>query len=506
MNNNCLCANCMKEKQMGDVYCPHCGFPEEITPPNLRHLKPFSMLNGKYRVGRVLGQGGFGITYVGFDVNLELKVAIKEYFPDGFAMRDHNVSNEIQINDENGVCAREQERFLEEARILAQCEELTGIVRVRDYFKENNTSYIVMEYVEGETLFHYMKKHGGKLEAEVVFAMMKPAIKSLIQIHKRGVVHKDISPDNIMITGKNSIKLIDFGSANRGSEKGAYNTFKRKYSPLEQRKNHTEVGTYSDIYAFCATMYYAMTGTAPIDAEERMKEDTLLPLSKLGVKISPVQEAALMKGLEIQPEDRLQDAKDLYYFMYQFGQIEEQKDGLSRSIEKEKTDELLKKVKSRSEAKRLKRWQGVLIVLIVASLAVFPLVKELITEQGKKETVKPSKLSKELLEATRKTESAELTDMAELFAETLEEAEKSDVKNGWDAVYQEALQEVIDQYGTFDGSWMVIPMEEVCSAEQVLKKGLSNEANAIAYKNCSKIGIAVVDSELGYIFYVVFME
>ncbi len=509
MDFNRLCLKCMKQKAAFGDLCPHCGFLETEDIQDNTYLDYWTILKGKYLVGKSLGQGGFGITYVGFDMSLEMKVAIKEYFPYGYAFRNHKVSSQIQMNDDAGILTKEKNRFLEEARILAQCNELPGIVKVRDFFQENNTCYIVMEYLEGETLLEYMKRNQEKLSASFVLSMMKPTIKSMIQIHEKGVIHKDISPDNIMITTSNHIKLIDFGAADRGSDKeNAYTTYKNRYSPLEQRDEDAIVGTYSDIYAFCATMYYAMTGIPPADVLERVIEDTLVPPSQLGVEISPVQEAALMKGLEINPEDRIQDAKDLYYFLYQFDQVEEKSDSLSREIGKKKTDELLTKVKQKDKKRKMQLLQVILIVAIVAMFGIHLFLSGL-SSNAKKETPDVSKLQASFLQEVlldsekTKTEDETLSAMAQTFADVLEDA---DAKSGWDNVYNDAIEEVRKKFPAENCAWMVIPVTEDLSVEEILEMGLRNENNANAFSESTKIGVAVVYHSSGNTFYIVFMD
>lgn len=525
MNVNHICLKCMKEKPSVDMSCPHCGFDERENSQNYDYLDYWSVLRGQYLVGKSIGQGGFGITYVGFDMNLEMKVAIKEYFPYGFATRNHNVSDKITIMESEYKSVFEQEKsaFIEEARILAMCNELPGIVKVRDYFQENNTCYIVMEYLEGVTLKDYMQAQGGMLEPETVFGMMEPVIRSMIQIHEHGVIHKDISPDNIMLTNKNRVKLIDFGAAQRRANKGrtAINTYKERFSPLEQRREDGEIGTYSDIYAFCATMYYLMTGKAPDDVMDRNQNDLLMKPSEMGIKISPVQEAALMKGLELLPEDRICDAKDLYFFLYMYGQNNENADQMKQGIINKKTEELTKKLKQAESKKKQQKCMIAIGALICVAIFGHFVLQNLEETKTQKENLSSyyagmsdeerSCLEEELvLEAISLhsnygylTEDNTLTQMADKVAEILEGT--SIGTDSWNSIYQSAVNDVYEEYGELF-YWMIIPVGQKTDAKEVLDIGLSNTGNKKLFEQSSKIGISATYSEEGYLFYIILMR
>ena len=213
MNINNLCPNCLTEYE-GSM-CPHCRHVRSDRQDNAHALKPYTILSGKYLVGNVIGEGGFGITYIGFDLNLEVKIAIKEYYPNGFVTRESEVTSMVTgytTNDPEQF-QKWKDSFVREARNLAKFSNLPGIVHVRDFFQENNTAYIIMEYVEGETLKTYLKNRRSPMSVEEVLELMEPVIKSLSKVHDGGIIHRDISPDNIMIQEGGDIKLIDFGAA-----------------------------------------------------------------------------------------------------------------------------------------------------------------------------------------------------------------------------------------------------------------------------------------------------
>ncbi len=312
-----LCMRCMQERE-GDGPCPHCGFDETKVPRDPRDLPYRTILNGKYLVGRVLGEGGFGITYLGWDLNLERKVAIKEYFPAGLAERQR-FQVIIPSQDDVEYFEEEREKFAREARILARFFSLPGIVTVRDFFPENNTAYIVMEYLEGETLKEYLLRQGGKMPPEQVFSWMRPVIRSLSQIHRAGLIHRDISPENIMVTRDGTVKLLDLGAARAASPRGEKSLsvlLKPGYAPEEQYRTHGNQGPWTDVYALCATIYRCLTGEVPEEPLDRRIQESLKPLADFGVFLRPGQEEALRKGLAIEAEDRFQTMEELEAALY----------------------------------------------------------------------------------------------------------------------------------------------------------------------------------------------
>ena len=305
------CINCMQMVDEDTELCPHCGY-KQTEEPSPFSMKPNTILRGRYLVGRVLGQGGFGITYVGYDMTLDVKVAIKEYFPMGLAVRNSTASNQIQWNTTQLDRDRwEQgcESFLKEARRMAKIDSLPGIVRVRDTFPENQTAYIVMDYVEGENLKQVLMKKG-VMSLEQCITMLKPLMESLGKMHQKGLIHRDISPDNIMIQPDGSACLLDFGAAkdisfqqNAASQQVA----KKGFSPPEQYREKGSIGSWTDVYALCATIYYCVTGKMVPDAMDRLCEDTLTfeePLDKAAADI-------LRDGLKLGSTERIQTVEEL---------------------------------------------------------------------------------------------------------------------------------------------------------------------------------------------------
>ena len=286
---------------------------------NISCLKPGTCLNNRYVIKNWIADGGFGILYEGFDNLLEMKVAIKEYFPANHAARNSSgevtaISEEKKENFKRGA-----ECFLNEAKSIAKFDNMPGIVSVKDFFTANGTAYIVMEFIEGMSFKKYLNICGGRLPADMVIAMMKPLILSLRSVHDGNIIHRDISPDNIMIDANNEVKLIDFGAARNVSVDGNGSTviqLRPGYAPPEQYHKNTLQGPWTDVYALCATIYRAITGVKPIESVKRTPEDTLVRPSLYNIPISPALETAIMHGLAINPNERIQNMQQLYDAFY----------------------------------------------------------------------------------------------------------------------------------------------------------------------------------------------
>lgn len=318
---NRLCMGCMSALDRTSGACPICGYDEAEPVPETHRLRPKSILNGKYLVGRALGEGGFGITYLGWDLNLNVRVAIKEYFPAGLVTRRNSAASATAqsfTGSQHDIFVKGRDHFLEEARSLARFRALPGIVSVSDFFTENGTAYIVMEYIEGQTLKEYLARSGGSLPAERVLKLMSPVLSSLARIHAEGVIHRDISPDNIMLDKDGTAKLLDFGAAKEFSEgeRSMSVMLKPGYTPVEQYQSRGAQGPYTDIYALCATIYKMITGQTPPDALDRLETDTLEPPSRLGFSVEAGVERALMKGLAVSRQSRYQTVDALCADLY----------------------------------------------------------------------------------------------------------------------------------------------------------------------------------------------
>ena len=308
------CNHCMNKIDENDRVCAFCGQPTVYVCPN-HHLFPGTLLNKKFLVGAALGEGGFGITYIGRDLNLDSKVAIKEYYPNGYANRNNTGSTDITAptsTERKDFFDKGRKSFLAEARALAKFRGEAGIVDVLDFFEENNTAYIVMEYLDGKTLKQYLQDQG-VLKYDLVIKMLLPVMRSLQKVHREGIIHRDISPDNIMIMGSR-VKLLDFGAARNVSaeaNKSLSVMLKPGYAPEEQYRSRGKQGPWTDIYALCATIYKCITGVAPEDSNERVIHDELKKPSELGINIDPKVENVLMKGLAVFAANRYQNIESL---------------------------------------------------------------------------------------------------------------------------------------------------------------------------------------------------
>lgn len=307
------CYSCMSKIDNAEATCPNCNNPIDGRLTSRHHLQPGTILGGRYNLGYAIGEGGFGITYIGMDERLETKVAVKEYYPTGMVTRiDMKEVEAIPTEKTRVMYANGKDKFLQEARTLAKFADETSIVSVRDFFEENNTAYIVMEYLNGMSLNEYLRRKG-TIEPETTIKILYPIMKTLQIVHKENLIHRDISPDNIMIT-RNGAVLTDFGDARyyvRDDEKSLSVMLKHGYAPIEQYSSTGEPGPWSDVYALCATIYKCITGLTPPEAMGREIKDSLRSPSSIGVSLAPFIENAIMHGLELDQRDRIQSIDEL---------------------------------------------------------------------------------------------------------------------------------------------------------------------------------------------------
>ena len=310
-----ICYSCFAEKSTAGA-CPRCGYdPASDEGKYPIALRAGSILNGRYIVGRVLGQGGFGITYLAQDYQTKGLVAIKEYLPTEFAGRTTGTyAVQVYSGDRRENFEYGKEQFLAEAKTLAEFIGNDHIVRIYSYFEEYGTAYLAMEYIDGESLDKYLRRFGGRLSVERANELLIPVMEALDWVHSKGIVHRDIAPDNIIVTKDGRAKLIDFGAARYSTgekSKSLDVILKHGFAPKEQYIRRGRQGPFTDVYAMAATYYYAITGKIPPDSIERMDEDELIPPTTLGVKLSEKAEDALLKGLEVNASERYQSTGEL---------------------------------------------------------------------------------------------------------------------------------------------------------------------------------------------------
>ncbi|HLX45913.1 MAG TPA: serine/threonine-protein kinase [Bryobacteraceae bacterium] len=313
MNPDKLCMGCM-ENDSGEPVCPKCGSPFNLTSLNSLQLPPRTLLHDQYLLGRALGHGGFGVTYLAWDIGLATRLAVKEFMPNGVAGRGGGMTEVIAYSDhtraefEWGL-----ERFLEEARTLKKFKNFPGIVSIDTAFRDNGTAYLVMEYLDGSTLEDFLKKRGGKIPIETALEIMLPVMRALSAVHAEGILHRDISPDNIYVTQSGKVKLIDFGAARNALGQKSRNLsiiLKEGFAPEEQYRASGVQGPWTDVYATAGTLYHALTGRVPQSALDRQVEDKVARPSALGVAIDPGTENALMKALAVKATERFQSMED----------------------------------------------------------------------------------------------------------------------------------------------------------------------------------------------------
>ncbi|MBQ6154096.1 MAG: protein kinase [Ruminococcus sp.] len=306
-----LCPNCFQPLDANTKFCPNCGFSGQSNQEKYPVAIPAgTILAGRYIVGKVLGQGGFGITYLALDYQTKEKVALKEYFPETMVTRTEALTVSSYAGDREENFNYGKDCFLEEAKTLAEFIGNDNIVRVYSYFEENGTAYFAMEYIEGESLQEYITRKGGRIPFDDAKRILFPIMDALSSVHAKGIVHRDISPDNIYICKDNSIKLLDFGAArySLGDKSRSLDVvLKHGYAPKEQYTRRGRQGPFTDVYSIAATFYRAITGQTPPDSIDRIDNDELVPPSQLGVSIPPKAEEALLKALAVQPEQRFQN-------------------------------------------------------------------------------------------------------------------------------------------------------------------------------------------------------
>ena len=310
------CMKCMHPLAAGETVCPECGRAYGSANAETFALKPGTILEGKYLVGEMLGQGGFGITYIGFDLLLEQKVAIKEYYPmsTGMVSREGH-STVVWSSAMMGKTGTQKgfDSFLKEARKMAKLGGIPGVVGVKSVFIQNETAYIVMDFIEGETLLKKLQKNG-PMDFDSCVKLMTPIMQALSEVHEHGIIHRDISPDNIMVRPDGKLILLDLGAAkdldiqgNDGSVQSSQMVAKHGFSPIEQYSKSGKVGPWTDIYAMAATIYYCCTGILPPPATDRTIDDTLAcqPL------LTQTQFGILADCMRMRPQDRPQSMDTL---------------------------------------------------------------------------------------------------------------------------------------------------------------------------------------------------
>lgn len=313
-----FCPNCMADMERTADICPNCGFDIAAYRHPQAALPCGMVLRKKYLLGRTLGIGGFGITYLGQNKSTGRKVAIKEYYPAQLAKRVREGPGKYRVlpirEEKHGLFLEGVQDYLREGKRLALFREMPNIVSVLEYFTDNGTAYLVMDYLDGISLHRYLQLRGGKLEAGQALELLQPVLYALVLMHGQKLIHRDISPDNIMITENDTAVLIDFGASRRFDEPETegFGLLKPGYASPEQYVKKGRLGPWTDVYGFCAVWYRAVTGIVPAGGKRVTRQQKLPAPSQLGIHMPLELERILMKGLEGESSRRYQDLKQLY--------------------------------------------------------------------------------------------------------------------------------------------------------------------------------------------------
>ena len=398
------CGSCFREYEGGP--CPYCGGAQ-----NEEHQLPVgTVIRDRYQIGKVLGQGGFGITYIAWDTLMQKSVAVKEFYPTGTVFRKSELSTAVECGTKAMVPHYEysRERFLREASALVQFQEIPEVVGIQDFVKENNTAYIVMEYVRGVDLAKYIQRKGGRLSVDETFRILTPVMEALAKVHKGGIVHRDISPDNIILDPMGGAKLLDFGAVravedpdvDKGLSKSTEAILKQGFAPIEQYNTRGSLGPWTDEYAMCATIFYCLTGRIPEDASIRMSEGIDPDWSSIP-GLPEHQQKALEKGISCRAKDRYPNMDQLLEALFP----EEKAQTVPEPAEEAPVTQVKEKTKApqRSGQKFWIVFTAAILVLWVV-LAVF-LPKEAQTEAG--ETVPQDTIPQETVPVQIQTQPTE---------------------------------------------------------------------------------------------------
>ena len=305
------CYWCFKEYDSEFFVCPYCGQVEDASPVEPIHLPPGTLLSGRYILGQAVGSGGFGIVYRAWDMKLEIIVAVKEFFASRLMTRAEGLNKVIISQKSRAEFSYRKERFLAEARTMAKLGAHRNIPNVFEFFEENDTAYIVMELLNGESLNDYLARQDGKIDNDFFLMIVNEVGNALVSLHEQGLIHRDVAPDNIFICSDKEIriKLLDLGAALLGDSTDQFIDIIMKpgYSPVEQyvseqsgkAVSNKNMGPWTDIYALGATLYAMLTGIKPIEATDRKIDDTVVPPRELDESIPENLSNTVMKAMAI---------------------------------------------------------------------------------------------------------------------------------------------------------------------------------------------------------------
>lgn len=308
-----FCYRCMEKYDSDQHICPHCGF-DDSAPHNPLYIIPGTVLHDRYLVGLLISYNGEGATYIGYDISTGCKVMLREYMPVNFCTRVKNKAT-ISVNYNNLAKYKAfMAEYTELNKSLARLRNNPNINPVLDMFAENNTTYTVFEYIEGEKMMDYLKDNAGELSWEQVSKLFPPLFTTIGILHNAGIIHRAISPDTIYINDKGELKLSGFCvSAVRTADAGLEFELFKGYAAPEQysASSSSRQGSWTDVYGVCALMYRALTGCMPVDSLSRMKHDDLCDPAMLNNSIPPHVSRVIMEGMNLSGRDRIQTITEL---------------------------------------------------------------------------------------------------------------------------------------------------------------------------------------------------
>ena len=402
MNVNNLCLGCMNTLTNPRAACPHCGWSRRTSQNHLQQLPQGITLTNplnarQYLIGKTVGQGGFGIVYTAWDVAGNRKVAVKEYFPKHFVTRDRSntvvLTSDSQSNKE--FFDKQKKRFRQEAEKMQLFADSPNVVTVRDFFDANNTSYIVMEFVEGQTLDQILngpiaKNH--RLSLQTVLLNLKQIVAILEQMHHtpwtddngkihQGIIHRDISPENIMYASDGTVKLINFGAPRFTIH--YTQELKPDCAPCEQYFSFGDAakqGSWTDVYAFAATIYYAITGQFPANSLVRALDrdntnvDPLVLPSAFGIQITPAQEQILLNGLALDYHNRYQSVSQFYNDLVNAGSYDNDEHGTTDTVANDNTAKPISNIPSPLPLEQTSDKSNLLPAIILSAVSCLMIV------------------------------------------------------------------------------------------------------------------------------------
>ncbi len=306
-----LCTNCLTGTLRNGV-CTYCHKRiHEIQKNPANALPARYMLGSQYYLGKVIGNGGFGITYLAWDCIEQRRVIVKELYPRQDVQRDQAGRTVIPLKGQEDYYRKLKQRFKEEAEILYSFRHEPSVMNVYRLMEDNNTVYYSMEYLSGFDLKTYMEQQG-KLGWPQLSGYIRKILYTLQILHGQGLIHRDISPDNIFLTSVTDAKLIDFGSVrNYNSGQGLTTILKQVYAPVEQYFTNGAQGPWTDIYALSVTMYHALSGVRPPRATDRAIRDGAVLIGRLCPELPEHVARAIVRGMEVRAENRFQSVEEM---------------------------------------------------------------------------------------------------------------------------------------------------------------------------------------------------